>query len=377
MSLETSELVARIHAADTRLVLAASGGAGAIAALCAVPGASRVLLQAVVPYSTAASTEWLGSRPENFCSSRTARAMAMVAYRKGLELAAREGGNAKVAGVACTASLASDRPKRGPHRFFVATQTADTTTCLHVELQKGARSREQEETIVTRAILNEVAQAAGISEPIASGLSVSEQPEREQIVAPIEWQELLAGARKRIGVNTTEQNPRLVFPGAFNPLHVGHRQMAAVAEQIAGVPLAYEISIVNVDKPPLDFVEIANRLKQFEPSRAVWLTRAPTFVEKAAILPGATFVVGADTLERIAEPRYYHENIPAMLRAIEQIALSGCRFLVFGRMLEGSFQGLADLNLPPSLVTLCSEVPEGTFRNDISSTELRRQETSE
>lgn len=374
MELEEAEFVARIHAAGTRLVLAASGGAGAISALCAVPGASRSLLMAVVPYSAEATTEWLGSRPEHFCSSGTARAMAMVAYQKGQSLLARGKETSRVAGVACTASLASDRPKRGPHRFFVATQTADTTTCLHVELKKGARTRQQEETMVTRAILNEIASAVGLTDQIPSGLSGNEPPQRDSIAAPAEWRELLAGERASAGVHTNGNMPRVLFPGAFNPLHVGHRHMAAIAERQLGAPPAYELSIVNVDKPPLDFLEIAGRLKQFELTQAIWLTRAPAFVEKAAIFPGTTFVVGADTLERIAEPRYYHENVPAMLRAIEQIALAGCRFLVFGRKFDGSFQNLDDLNLPPSLISLCQEVSESMFREDVSSTELRRQQ---
>src|SRR5690606_9001569 len=103
----------------------------------------------------------------------------------------------------------------------------------------------------------------------------------------------------------------------------------------------------------------------------VVLSCAPTFVEKAALFPGATFLVGTDTLERIAEPRYYGNNFPSMLRAVEQISLAGCRFLVFGRALGGDFKSLDDLNLPPSLALLCEEVPEHEFRQDISSTQLR------
>ena len=50
----------------------------AIAALLAIPGASRFLLEARVPYGTAALDEFLGARPEQYCSDRTARAMAMA-----------------------------------------------------------------------------------------------------------------------------------------------------------------------------------------------------------------------------------------------------------------------------------------------------------
>ena len=76
---------------------------------------------------------------------------------------------------------------------------------------------------------------------------------------------------------------------------------------------------------------------------------APTFVEKAAIFPGATFIVGADTLARIAEPRYYGNDREACAKALEAIAAAGCRFLVFGRRTQKRFESLADLALPPVL----------------------------
>ena len=52
---DAATLVARIHAAPIRLVLAITGGGSrAIAELLEVPGGSRTLLEAVVPYSSAA-----------------------------------------------------------------------------------------------------------------------------------------------------------------------------------------------------------------------------------------------------------------------------------------------------------------------------------
>ena len=66
------------------IVLAVTGGGSrAIADLLAVPGGSRTLLEAVVPYSASALAAWLGSRPDEFCSAATARAMAMVAFQRG------------------------------------------------------------------------------------------------------------------------------------------------------------------------------------------------------------------------------------------------------------------------------------------------------
>ena len=158
--------------------------------------------------------------------------------------------------------------------------------------------------------------------------------------------------------------PRVIFPGAFNPLHAGHRRMAEIAQEVLGLPAAMEISILNVDKPALDYLEIDRRLGQFPPEQAVWLTRAATFDDKSRLFPGATFVVGVDTLRRIADPRYYGNDRHVMLQALQRIIARDCRFLVFGRALGSSFIRLADLDLPDAAAPRvqrdsAGEVPRG------------------
>ena len=118
-------MIRRIHAATLRGVMVVTGGgAAAISELLSVPGGSRTLLEAVVPYSEAALTSWLGKRPEHFCTEETALAMAAVAFQRAGDLAATETGDSvDLVGVACTASLVSDKPKKGDHRCHIATQT--------------------------------------------------------------------------------------------------------------------------------------------------------------------------------------------------------------------------------------------------------------
>ena len=282
-----------------------------------------------------------------------------------------------MAGVACTASLASDRPKRGPHRIHVAIQTASATVSRSVELAKGRRPRAEEEQIAASLILNAVAEACGLDERLEPRLLAEEPIDEHQIVAPRPWQELLAGSVQivRHGPAAGEDvGPRrAVFPGAFHPLHVGHRRMAQIAQERLGVPVEYEISIINVDKPPLDYVEIDRRLAQFTPHQTVWLTRAALFEEKSAIFPGVTFVLGVDTLRRIADRRYHGGDASAWQSAMQRIVERDCRFLVFGREHDGRFIGLDDLELPPNIRDLCQQVPAAEFRMDISSSAIRRQ----
>lgn len=163
----------------------------------------------------------------------------------------------------------------------------------------------------------------------------------------------------------------LIVAGAFNPLHSGHLELASTAAAMTGLQPSFELCVVNVDKPPLDALEVRKRIKQFAWKRPIWITRTPTFVEKAAVFPNATFVVGADTAERIVNPRYYNGQ-PGLTKALRQIQMAGCRFLVATRRrsLE-HLLSVEDIDIPVPFQGLFQPIPTSQFLMDISSTELR------
>lgn len=169
--------------------------------------------------------------------------------------------------------------------------------------------------------------------------------------------------------------PEVVFPGAFNPVHVGHKRIAAVAASLLGQSVDIELSATNVDKRALSAEETVRRAAQFPLDRTLWITLAPTYVMKARIFDGATFLIGADTAVRIADPKYYGQSRRSRDDAIAEISDLGCRFLVFGRVADGRFLALAELQLPETMRRICDEVPEELFREDVSSTQLRRQQS--
>ena len=170
-------------------------------------------------------------------------------------------------------------------------------------------------------------------------------------------------------IESINKNPYALFPGAFNPLHSGHINMAKWAKDSLQIPIIFELSIINADKPPLRAKEIVERINLFT-NEALFLTQAPTFVEKALLFPNVTFLVGIDTIIRIADSGYYGSR-KARNKAIEVIAQRGCRFLVFGRNTGSGFRHLDSVELEEDIHALCLRVSEAHFREDISSTEIR------
>jgi len=163
-----------------------------------------------------------------------------------------------------------------------------------------------------------------------------------------------------------------LLSGSFNPLHAGHEQLAQAAAVFLGQPVAFELPVVNADKPSLGYAELERRLEQFRERATVVLSRAPLFVDKAALYPGCTFVLGYDTAARLVEPRYYSGEA-GRDAALERIRAAGCRFLVAGRVKDGVFRTLHDIGVPPAFADLFIALPEQVFRVDLSSSAIRAQ----
>src|SRR6202046_5638256 len=198
------QLISAVHASGRKAALAITGGgSGAIGELLRVPGGSRLLIEAQIPYDAQALAAFLGFAPAQASSSDTAIAMARSARARAAKLVPPD---TDLVGLGATAALVSDRPRKGEHRFHIAYANAAGVAHCTAVLAKGRRDRAEEEDLVSRAIVLWLARACGTGAPSPRSLLDADEHYEEAVAAPVDLiDRLLAGEVDRVTVQPDGQ----------------------------------------------------------------------------------------------------------------------------------------------------------------------------
>lgn len=176
-----TDFIAAIHRNPAMAVLVVTGGGSqALADLFVVPGASRTVLEALVPYGDRSLRMFLGAEPRQAASAESAAMLARKAHERAVSLGSDQ--DVAFLGVACTAALVTDRPRRGEHRVHVAVCHGGSTDVYSVVLEKNTRTREEEERVAADLLLFGLGHACGLDAAVCDTLLPSEPVQR--IVSP-------------------------------------------------------------------------------------------------------------------------------------------------------------------------------------------------
>jgi hypothetical protein len=366
------QLISTIHAQSRPTVITFAGaGSQALWWLHGVAGSSRTIVEALDCYSPASMQSHIGYMPAQFVSQQTAIDMAKSAYTRAIDL----GYTNYPIGLACTATIATDRIKKGEHGCWVAVCDGQFVHSYGLILQKGLRNRMGEEALISEVMIQALALHVGVHPQVTLTLAPDEQLDQLHTVYDDALSQLLVGQHAVIEYTHPTYHARAIhnatiLSGSFNPLHDGHRALLHTAVSVTNKPGHFELSVINVDKPIIPYHMVRQRAMQFSKPSLV-LSRAPRFIDKAQLMPGSTFVLGYDTAIRLLDRKYYvNRNIDDMFH---QIANTGCSFLVAGRRMEGQAFQLFDVgSVPQRWRHLFETLDEATFRYDISSSQIRQ-----
>jgi len=351
--------ISSIHTSNAisgnRFVIAITGGGFAPAYwLMSQVNASSSILEINCPYDREATLKYVKVPLTDFASDDAATKMATESYSRCKEYIGTDT-TKKSFGVGVASALASASWKRGDHRCHVVIISDSGSTHMMLTLNKGTendryRTRTQEDDVCGHLIINAIARACGINDDPFMSFHDSNDKYMEwrdtdpiyQLVNNNNVTSLLYTPNKdsafTVDINPVVSKNSVILPGSFNPLHTGHYTtlemgVSALSSFNCCTSQGYfELCVTNVDKPSIPINEIIKRVEQFTSTNfPVLLTKAPLFLDKTMLFPGASYAVGIDLAIRLLDPKYTENNKDLMVNAILNMTKQGTQFFVSPR----------------------------------------------
>lgn len=333
--MELTRLQELLLSSKTNVYVVATGaGASIQRSLWRPPGASDFFVGATFPYDGSETIDFLGFNPSEegghgFCSEETAIDLGAEAYVRAKAVDYIKERNRPTIGIGVTAAVSSAKERRGENRFHlsVVSDVKGTPSCIvfTMTLPKGVglERRVEDEWAVayhTKNLLLEVLEGKTHLGSNAHGPlpDLSDTLRRKILAHPLRDP---SGRRGKLQVDHFQTNnvpaDFAFFPGSFDPLHAGHKFMGHMMEK----PIVYAVCADHVHKPPLSAISMLNRLANFRaesilrkggredlgdrhPAYLYLSEGDPLLVDKLKRYPGQNWVLGADTFDRILDPKW-------------------------------------------------------------------------
>ena len=328
----TSEQEPQIVAAVT------GGGTEFFGELLRHGGASAIFLEGRVPYHPASFVQFAGET-EKLCSQRAARNLAKSSYLRARELTNGHPGSMGIGVTAALRKRENEREGRKNH-FHVCFFTLTKQYVWSIEITEQG-TREDQEAKVANFVLERIynflygtlrCNSLTVDELNNQGIKAATVSEDfgKSFVHENGWHYVPLTTE----VAPNENYQPVVYSGSFNPIHEGHEGIIEWAHANLGRPVYLEMSIGNVDKPSIDYIDATEREKSIRASKApiagLLYTHRPRFLDKLYMMNNPTFLMGTDTFQRFCDVRYY-KNEQDRIDTFTEFNMYGGEFYVFPR----------------------------------------------
>lgn len=297
-------------------VVTAGGGQSFFQHFMKFGGASKTIVGGNIPYSKMAFDDFCGSEVDKYVSVETAELLATQAYKKACQYGTEP---INAIGISATCSLATVNERSGrENKAYLCFHNYNFTIRVDLQFNTHTCDRDNQEKLINDCIIDTLYDI--VTTTVHNDWTFGECPSLDQVRPMYRQPSTVKYTSRYCSVTFTHCSysaftkplreidhlqKLVIYPGSWNPLHDGHKEIKAIAEEVLQQPVHYELSVNNADKGSLSWFEVQKRFAQTD---GMLISHAPRFIDKVNFFAKEgrqlIFVCGADTWNRIWDTKY-------------------------------------------------------------------------